>query len=57
MKLNYAATVKEKLDELLVDKFISPINVAPWLSPMVIIPKENGTLYICIDFQKLNTTT
>lgn len=57
MNQNYAAMVKEKLDKLLVDKFISPSNVALWLSPMVIIPKENGTLCICIDFQKLNTTT
>ncbi len=28
-----------------------------WLSPIVVIPKKNGKLRICIDFKKLNATT
>jgi hypothetical protein len=27
------------------------------LSPIVVVPKKNGKLRICIDFRKLNTTT
>jgi hypothetical protein len=27
------------------------------LSPIVIVPKKNGKLRICINFKKLNTTT
>jgi len=27
------------------------------LSPIVIVPKKNGNLWICIDFIKLNATT
>ena len=33
------------------------MDAAPWLSPMVIIPKTNGTLRICVDFRKLNAAT
>ncbi len=34
--------------------FIQFIEEATWLSPMVIVPKKNGKLKICIDFRKLN---
>jgi hypothetical protein len=27
------------------------------LSPIVVVPKKNGKLRICIDFKKLNSTT
>ncbi len=29
---------------------------ATWLSPIIIIPKENGKLKICINFKELNAT-
>ena len=57
MNPNYAVKVKAELDKLLQAKFISPVDSAPWLSPMVIIPKKNGTLRICVDFRKLNAAT
>jgi len=28
-----------------------------WLSPIVVVPKKNGKLQICVDFCKLNDTT
>jgi hypothetical protein len=28
-----------------------------WLSPIVVMPKKNGKLKICVDFRKLNATT
>jgi hypothetical protein len=33
------------------------IKEATWLSPIVIVPKKNGKLKICIDFRKLNAAT
>ena len=57
MNPNYAVRVKAELDKLLKANFISQVDSAPWLSPMVIIPKKNGTLRICVDFRKLNAAT
>jgi len=42
---------------LLAIRFIQSIEEATWLSPIVVVPKKNGKLKICIDFKKLNATT
>jgi len=54
---NYATTVKQYIDKLLTTGFIEFVEEATWLSPIVVIPKKNGKLKICIDFKKLNATT
>jgi hypothetical protein len=33
------------------------VEEATWLSPIVVVPKKNGKLCICVDFQKLNAAT
>jgi len=30
---------------------------ATWLSPIVVVPKKNGKLKICVDFRKFNKAT
>jgi hypothetical protein len=30
---------------------------ATWLSPIMVVPKKNGKLKICVDFKKLNKAT
>ncbi len=30
---------------------------ATWLSPIIVVPKKNGKLKICVDFKKLNVAT
>ncbi len=57
MNLNYALKVKEDLDKLLNAGFIYPIETTQWLSPLVIFPKKNGKLWICVDYRKLNAQT
>lgn len=57
MNPNYASIVKQDLDKLLQAKFIALVEDATWLSPIVIVPKKNGKLRICIDFRKLNAAT
>ena len=57
MNPNYASIVKQDLDKLLQAGFITPVEDATWLSPIVIVPKKNGKLRICIDFRKLNAAT
>jgi hypothetical protein len=57
MNLNYALKVRKDLDKLLDVGFIYPIETTQWLSPLVIIPKKNGKLQICVDYHKLNAQT
>ncbi len=57
LNLNYAAIVKQDIDKLLVVSLIKPIEEATWLSSIVVVPKKNGKLKICVDFKKLNATT
>lgn len=54
MNPNYAKAVKEELDKLLQVGFIYPLEQVTWLSPIVIVPKKNGKLRICVDYRKLN---
>jgi hypothetical protein len=57
MNPNYASIVKQDIDRLLEAGFIVPVEEASWLSPIVIVPKKNGKLRICVDFRKLNAAT
>ena len=57
MNPNYAKAVKEELDKLLKVGFIYPLKQVTWLSPIVIVPKKNGKLRICVDYRKLNAAT
>jgi hypothetical protein len=54
---NYVTTIKQDIDKLLTVGFIQSIEKATWLSPIVVLPKKNGKLRICIDFRKLNIAT
>ncbi len=58
-KLNptYATTIKHDIHKLLTFRFIQLIKEATWLSPIVVVPKNNGKLWICVDFRKLNKAT
>ena len=30
---------------------------ATWLSPIVVVPKKNGKIRVCVDYRKLNIVT
>ena len=57
MNPNYAKAVKEDLEKLLKAGFIEPVDRATWLSLIVVVPKKNGKLRICVDFRRLNAAT
>ena len=57
MNSNYAAKVKEEIDALLKVGFIAEVESSDWLFPIVVVPKNNGKLRICVDFRKLNEQT
>ena len=54
---NYATRVKEEIDKLLKIGFIRPVKRATWLSPIVVVPKKNGKIWVCVDYRKLNAVT
>jgi hypothetical protein len=47
---NYEAKIKEEIDKLLRVGFIRPVKQATWLSPIVVVPKKNGKLRVCVDY-------
>ncbi len=54
---NYVAIVKQDINKLLATGFIKSIEGTTWLSPIVVIPKKNGKLKICVNFSKFNAAT
>jgi hypothetical protein len=57
MNPNYVTIVKQDLDKLLAIRFIKSMEQVIWLSPIVVVLKNNNKLPICIDFWKLNIVT
>ena len=57
MKPNYVAHIKEEIDKLLKIGFIQSAKRATWLSPIVVVPKKNGKIQVCVDYRKLNAIT
>ena len=48
--------LKTIIDDLLQQGIISPSS-SPWASPVVLVSKKDGSLRLCIDYQKLNKVT
>ena len=57
MNPNFAKQVKLEIDKLLAVGFIKPMNEVSWLSPIIVVPKKNGKIRVCVDYQKLNAAT
>ena len=50
------AELKKQLAELLEKGFIRP-SVSPWGAPILFVRKKDGSMRLCIDYQKLNQVT
>ena len=48
--------LKLQLQELLEKGFIQP-SVSPWGAPVLFVKNKDGTLWLCIDYRKLNKLT
>ncbi|MCO5584718.1 hypothetical protein L7F22_038650 [Adiantum nelumboides] len=53
----YAKIVQEKLEKLIKCGSIYSIKHLEWVSPIVIVPKKNGKLRVCVDHKKVNAAT
>ena len=49
--------LREEVKKLLKAGFISPVETAEWVSPVVVTPKKDGKWRICVDFKPLNAAT
>ena len=48
--------IDSHLDEMLAQRVIVP-SKNPWVSPIVLAPKKDGSSRLCIDYRKLNEVT
>ena len=53
----FAKKIKEEIDKLKEAEFIYEIKHTDWVSPIVVVPKKNGKLQVCVNLKKVNAAT
>ena len=54
---NYAAKINENINKLREVGFIYESEHKKWVSPLVVVPKKNGKLRVCVNLKKVNVVT
>lgn len=54
MNPKYAKIIQEEIEKLIDCGFIYPIEHSKWVSPIVVVPKKNGKLRVCVDLKMVN---
>ncbi|MCO5559260.1 hypothetical protein L7F22_012855 [Adiantum nelumboides] len=53
----FARKIKEEIEKLKEAEFNYEIEHTDWVSPIMIIPKKNGKLRVCVNLQQVNAAT
>ena len=48
--------IDKEIDKLLAGNIITP-STSPWVSPILLIPKKDGTIRVCVDYRRVNSVT
>ncbi|XP_076052821.1 uncharacterized protein LOC143032237 [Oratosquilla oratoria] len=51
-----AAIIRKEIDYMLAHGLITPAQ-SEWSSPVILVPKADGTQRFCVDFRRVNTVT
>ena len=54
---NFAKRIKEEIEKLKEAEFIYEIEHTDWVFPIVVVPKKNGKLRVCVNLKKVNAAT
>ena len=54
---NYAAKINEEIGKLREAGSTYEIEHTKWVSPLVVVPKKNGKLKVCVNLKKVNAVT
>ena len=57
MNPNDAQQVKTEINKMLDASIIYPIGRTTWVSPIVVVPKKNAQIRICVDYRQVNEAT
>ena len=52
----YRGKIEQMVSQMQAQGIVRP-SKSPWASPIVLVPKKDGSLRFCVDFRKLNSIT